>query len=203
MRGSGIRAGFALGVAAALSVAMAPAQASGSAGVDPVGTWLLDVVFPTGSPPPFREFVTFNRDGTMSESNGALHGSSANYFLNYNGSDGYGNWQRHPGGRIAWTFHKMVFCGPAFDPPPGVPPEIGLSLGCTPQNVGQHIGYLRVRTVGKVRGDTFSSQAADSQVDLLIDLNPADGVDPAAPDVVIPFGGSDATGRRLGVQLPY
>lgn len=202
MKGMKLRKALGLFVTAAVAGSAAPAYADGRNGVDPVGTWLMEVVFPGGNPPPFREFVTLHRDGTLSESNGALHGSSANYFLNYNGSDGYGNWRRHPGGRIAWTFHKMVFCGPAFAPPfPGAPE--GLSLGCTPQNVGQHIGYLRVRTVGQVLGNTFSSQSADSQVDLLIDLNPADGVDPAAPDVVIPFGGSDATGRRLGVQLPY
>jgi hypothetical protein len=191
-------------LAAALLSPAAFGQAVDSAGVNPTGTWLVNVSFPPASGvPPFQEMITFHRDGTVSESNTTLYPGSANYFLNYSGSEGKGSWGRYTGGRIAWTVHKFVFCGPNFAPPPIPNPPPGLSVACTPDKVGRHIGYLRIRAVSTVRGGSFSTQAADEQVDLLLDMNPDDGLDPAAPDVVIPFGGADSTGRRLGVQLPY
>lgn len=180
----------AAGALAALTLVM-PARADGSAGVDPVGTWLLTVTFPPqGGLPPFQEFLTFHRDGVVTESNTSLHANSANPFFNANGSDGFGNWSKAPGGRVAWTIHKFVFCGPFGA---NLVPGVAICDG----RAGQHVGYLRVRAVSEFSGGVMTTQAAEGFVDMLI------GTDPAAPDFVVPFGGADSVGNRLGVLSPF
>lgn len=137
----------------------------------PVGTWLLDVTFPPAAMvPPFKEFLVFHRSGTLTESNTTLHANSANPFFNFNGSDGYGTWQMRRG-RVEFVFHKLVFDG----------------------DTNEHVGYLRVRSTATINGNTFTSSVADSQVDLIMGTDLASGT-------VVPFGGSDATGTRIGLN---
>ena len=174
----------------ALLMATAPAAAEGNKANNPVGTWLVEVSFPPGppeappAPPPFREFLTFHHNGTLTETNGALHGSPAPGPLNLTGSDGFGSWERIPGGKIRFSFLKMVFCGPAAAGP--WPPGCGIE--------GQHLGYLRVRAEATLRGDTYSG--GESFTDLLI------GPDPGAPVFYIPFGPASSEGKRIPTQAP-
>lgn len=151
---------------------------------NPGGTWLVTVSFPAGGPPPFQEFLTFHHNGTLTETNGALHGSPAPGPLNATASDGFGGWQRIPGGKVRFSFLKMVFCGPAGAGP--WPPT------CVTE--GQHVGYLRVRAEATLRGDTYSG--GESFTDLLI------GPDPDAPILVLPFGPAASEGKRIPVQAP-
>jgi hypothetical protein len=174
----------------AILLGHAPAATAGDGANNPVGTWLVEVSFPTAppgappAPPPFMEFLTFHHNGTLTETNGALHGSPAPGPLNLTGSDGFGSWERIEGGKVRFSFLKMVFCGPAAAGP--WPPGCGIE--------GQHLGYLRVRAEAILRGDTYSG--GESFTDLLI------GPDPDAPFITLPFGPAASEGKRIPVQAP-
>lgn len=172
-----------------LAMALLPA-AQADSGSNPEGTWLLTVLFPGDEPPPFQEFLVFHRDGTVSEHNSSLHANSAfPGVFNLNGGPGFGVWQRGRTGKVEFTFWKMVFCGGQLDP------QTDFS-GCVIPN--QFYGYLRVRARAIIRGDLYiQSDPADAFVDLLV------GTDPSAPQFVIPFGPSEASGTRLRVLAPY
>ena len=168
----------------------APAVQAGNNANDPVGTWLVEVSFPTGNPPPFMEFLTFHHNGTLTETNGSLHANPVPFApLNITGSTGFGAWERIGKGRVRFTFHKMVFCGPGFDPKEDL---VTAAIGCF--YPGQHVGYLRVRAEATLRGNTYSG--GESMVDLLI------GPDPDYPIFTENFGAAASEGKRIRVQAP-
>ena len=78
----------------------------------PIGTWQLSIEFP-GDPtiPPFAEFITIHRGGTLTETNTTLHANSANEFFPFNGSAGQGLWKRGRHGSVDFRFRKFVFDG--------------------------------------------------------------------------------------------
>lgn len=164
----------------------APAAHAGNKANDPVGTWLVEVSFPGNNPPPFMEFLTFHHNGTLTETNGSLHANPVpSAPLSITGSDGFGNWERIGGGKIRFSFLKMVFCGPDGEKWPP-----------TCMSEGQHVGYLRVRAEATLRGDIYVG--GKSFTDLLI------GPDPDKPVIgqPIPFGPAASEGKRIPVQAP-
>lgn len=171
------------GAVAALGLLMAasqPAAAQGQSAAhpNPVGTWLLEVTFLSGDPPPFKEMITLHSGGTVTETNATL--SAASGFLppifNLVGSDGQGAWERLPGGMVGVSLTKLVFCGPA-------------SAFCAPGQEGQQFGYLRLNFKAKVAGNSLTVAATDSSTELV------PGPDPNAPG--INFGPAASTGFRL------
>jgi len=172
------------GAVAALGLMMttsqpAAAQGQSASHPNPVGTWLLEVTFLSGSPPPFKEMITLHSGGTVTETNATLNAASG--FLppafNLIGSDGQGAWQRLPAGMIGVSLTKLVFCGPA-------------SLAfCNPGQEGQQLGYLRLTLKARVVGNKLTVAADDSRTELVL------GPDPTAPG--IDFGPASSTGFRL------
>lgn len=187
-----------LGALCGLLLAFGSPAEAGNKGKNPVGTWLITVSFPAGGPPPFQELLTFHHNGTLSETNGTLHANPVpGAPFNLTASDGFGSWERIRGGKIRFSFLKMVFCGPGFnpvtDPTTANPADLALaSLGC--EFPGQQIGYLQVRAEATLRGDTYSG--GESFTELLI------GPDPMLPAGYIPFGFADSVGQRIPVQAP-
>lgn len=180
----------------ALMAGQTPSAEAGNNAKNPVGTWLVEVSFPEAppgtppAPPPFMEFLTFHSNGTLAETNGSLHANPVPFSpLNITGSTGFGAWERARKGRVRFSFLKMVFCGPDFNPidDPGT-----AALGC--MGPGQHLGYLRVRAEATLRGDAYTG--GESFVDLLV------GPDPDSPFATVPFGPAASAGKRIGVQAP-
>ena len=132
------------------------------------GTYILTVT--AKGTPPFQEIITLHRGGTISETNTTLHPKSANEFFPFNGSDGYGAWQRGPAGTVTLKVVKMVFDG----------------------DTNQHFGYLVVDAIALIAGDTFTN--LESDVNILI------GPDLFNPFDIIPLGPTDAVGTRITVD---
>ncbi|NHA14353.1 hypothetical protein [Thioalkalivibrio sp. XN279] len=183
-----------------LSLGAMPVQAGNNAN-DPVGTWLVEVSFPAlppgappetpEPPPPFMEFLTFHHNGTLAETNGSLHANPVPLApLNLTASDGFGSWERIGGGKIRFSFLKMVFCGPGFEHSTD---EALAGLGCL--FPGQHLGYLSVRAEATLRGDTYSGGQSSIELLLSTDLS-----SPAIPRVS--FGSANSAGKRIPVQAP-
>ena len=135
---------------------------------DVVGTYILTVT--ADGTPPFSELLTLHRGGTLSETNTTLHPNSANPFFPFNGSDGYGAWERGTENTVVIKFVKMVFDGVT----------------------NAHIGYLVVEATARIEGDEFTN--LESDVNILI------GPDLFNPFNVIPLGPTDAVGRRITVD---
>ncbi|MBT8078858.1 MAG: hypothetical protein KJO31_09765 [Gammaproteobacteria bacterium] len=137
----------------------------------PVGTWLLTVTFPEGGPPPFKEFLVFHANGTVTETNTTLHANSAldpASPLPLNGSIGVGAW-KHIGKRtVKFRFVKFVF-----------------NAG------GIHEGYLVVAGQAKVHDDSLQAEAT---TELRF------GPDLDNPFTVIPFGTAPSTATRITVH---
>jgi hypothetical protein len=111
---------FIFGAVAALGLLMTTSQPAGAQGQrashpNPVGTWLLEVTFLSGNPPPFKEMITLHSGGTVSETNATLNAASGLLSPPFNliGSDRQGAWERLSGGMIGVSLTKLVFCGPA------------------------------------------------------------------------------------------
>ena len=175
---------IAFGLIASLGLLAAttqPASAQGQSASNPgpVGTWLLEVTFLSGNPPPFKEMITLHAGGTATETNATL--SAASGWLpppfNLVGSDGQGTWERLPGGMVGVSITKLVFCGPAS------------FAFCAPGQAGQQIGYLRLNFKAKITGDSLTVAAMDASTQLVL------GPDPAGPG--IDFGPASSTGIRL------
>lgn len=150
---------------------------------DPVGTWLLTIAFPAA--PPFNELLSLHHRGTVSETNATLNANISPFSpLVLTASDGYGVWERASHGTIRFTFLKLVFCGEGFGPAEA-------AMGCAFTN--QHIGYLRVRTQGRITGDHFEGGA--SSTELLI------GNDPDTA-MVVNLGMAESYGQRIGAESP-
>jgi hypothetical protein len=185
------------GLLAALALSTGFAGAAAAEGNAPVGTWLVTVTFPEQPggpppPPPFQEFISLHHNGTVTETNNALHahpipGSP----LAVTASEGFGAWQRSAGGLVEFRFLKMVFCGPEFD---------GATFGllsivlqqqppydCSQPNL--HLGYISVRAQASFSGDRY--EGGESWTELLI------GPDPDAPLGVLPFGVAHSEGKRI------
>jgi hypothetical protein len=188
------------GLAAAICLAVASVGPAHADGNNPVGTWLITVTFPDNpagppAPPPFKEFLTLHHNGTLTETNTTLHAHPVpGSPLAITASEGFGAWERAPGGLVHFTFLKPVFCGPEFDgdtffvlgtvlqaPPP---------YDCSVPNL--HLGYLRVRAQATFRGDSYSG--GESWTELRI------GPDPDAPLRVLPFGAAASEGKRIRVS---
>ncbi len=150
-----------------LGFTSASGDGGGHAG-DVVGTYILTVT--AAGTPPFSELLTLHRGGTVSETNTTLHPNSANPFFPFNGSDGYGAWERGPENTVVIKFVKMVFDGVTND----------------------HVGYLVVEATARIEGDEFTN--LESDVNILI------GPDLFNPFNVIPLGPTDAVGRRITVD---
>lgn len=175
---------YLFGAVASLGLLMsvpspASAQGQSASNPNPVGTWLLEVTFLSGNPPPFKEMITLHAGGTVTETNATLNAASG--FLppplNLVGSDGQGSWQRLPGGMINISVTKLAFCGPL---------AVGFCAGALP---GQQLGYLRLNLKAKVSGNSLTVAANGSSTQLVL------GLDPTAPG--IDFGPATATGFRL------
>ncbi len=134
---------------------------------DVVGTYILTVT--AEGTPPFTELLTLHKGGAISETNTTLHPNSANPFFAFNGSDGYGAWERGRENTVVFKFVKMVFDGVTND----------------------HVGYLVVEATARIDGDEFTN--LESDVNIL--LEPA----LSNPFSVIPLGSTDAVGRRITV----
>jgi hypothetical protein len=172
------------GAVASLGLLMMTAQPSVAQGQsasnpNPVGSWLLEVTFLSGNPPPFKEMITLHAGGTVTETNATLNAASG--FLppplNLVGSDGQGSWQRLPGGMVGISVTKLAFCGPL---------AVGFCAGALP---GQQLGYLRLQLKAKVSGNNLAVAADDSKTELVL------GLDPTVPG--LDFGPASATGFRL------
>ena len=136
---------------------------------NPEGTFILTVT--AAGTPPFKELLTLHRGGTISETNTTLHPNSANPpAFPFNGSDGYGTWERGPKKTVVIKFVKMVFDG----------------------GTNEHVGYLVVEATARIEGDDFTN--LESDVNILI------GPDLFNPLSVIPLGPTDAVGRRITVE---
>ena len=176
---------YLLGAVASIGLLMtashpASAQGQSASNPNPVGTWLLDVTFASGNPPPFKEMITLQAGGTVTETNATLNAASGFLpppFINLVGSDGQGSWQRLPGGMVGIAVTKLVFCGPE---------AVDFCAGLVP---GQQLGYLRLTLKAKVSGNSLTVAANDSSTELVL------GPDPAAPGVN--FGPASSTGMRL------
>lgn len=162
------------------------AQGNSSASPAPVGAWLATVTFESipgapPPPPPFKEILTLHAGGTVSETNTTLSAASGYLPPPYNlvGSDGYGTWQRAQSGKVAITVTKLVFCGEA---------SLLCSQFAKPQ--GEQLGYLQIRMVASISGDTLTVDPADSSTTLYVggDLN---------TPIFIPFGEAAVEGIRL------
>jgi hypothetical protein len=156
----------------------AAAQGQSSLHPDPVGTWLLDVAFLSGNPPPFKQMITLHSGGTVSETNATLSAASGSLPPPFNlvGSDGQGAWKRLPGGMIGVSLTKLVFCGAAS------------VAFCAQGQEGQQLGYLNLTFKANVVGNSLVA-ADDASTELVL------GPDPTAPG--INFGPASATGFRL------
>ncbi len=160
-------------IVALLSVGMgvltfAPSEAMMSSS-NPEGTFILTVT--AAGTPPFQELLTLHRGGTISETNTTLHPNSANPpIFPFNGSDGYGTWERGPEKTVVFKFVKMVFDG----------------------GTNEHVGYLVVEATALIEGDDFTN--LESDVNILI------GPDLFNPFQIIPLGPTDAVGRRITVK---
>jgi hypothetical protein len=175
---------FLFGAVASLGLLAMAAQPSAAQGQSashpsPVGTWLLEVTFLSGNPPPFKEMITLHAGGTVTETNATLNAASGVLPPPFNlvGSDGQGSWERLPGGIIGVSLTKLVFCGPAS------------FAFCAPGQEGQQLGYLRLKFKATVSGNSLTIAAGDSSTELVL------GPDPAAPG--INFGPASSTGFRL------
>ena len=136
---------------------------------NPVGTFILTVT--AGGTPPFQELLTLHKGGTLSETNTTLHPNSANPpNFPFNGSDGYGTWERGPEKTVVIKFVKMVFDG----------------------GTNEHVGYLVVEATALIDGDEFTN--LESDVNILV------GPDLSAPFDIIPLGPTDAVGTRITVE---
>jgi len=135
---------------------------------NPVGTWSVNITFPPeANVPPFTELISFLPGGVVLESNSQLHPNSANPFLPFNSSDGYGAWERRRHCLIEFKLLKHV-----FDPS------------------HQFVGFIRITVKAKIVGNTYSNKLEDSNVELVV------GTDPDAP-AAMSFGGSTSQGTRV------
>jgi hypothetical protein len=191
-----------IGPLALLCLALSAAGPAAANGNTPVGTWLITVTFPEvpgqpPPPPPFQEFITLHHNGTLTETNTALHAHPiAGSSLALTASEGFGAWERAAGGLVQFSFLKPVFCGPVSDgPTSGLLNFLGLSsppYDCSVPNL--HLGYIRVDAQASFRGDTYSG--GQSWTELLI------GPDPDTPLAVLPFGPAASEGKRISVRVP-
>ena len=134
----------------------------------PEGTFALTVTAPGF--PPFQELLTFHKGGTVSETNTGVNANSANPFFPFNGSNGYGAWDKGGQGTIVFKFVKILFDG----------------------DTNQHAGYLVVEATALIDGDEFAN--VESDVHIFI------GPDLSNPFSVIPLGPTDAVGTRITVD---
>ncbi|MGH8203409.1 MAG: hypothetical protein ACREST_02305 [Steroidobacteraceae bacterium] len=154
--------------AAALLAGLLPVVAMANDDCNPVGTWSVDVTFPAESGiPPFTELLSFLPGGVVVETNSQLHPNSANQFLPFNGSPGYGAWARRPDCRVQFKVLKQV-----FDP------------------TQQFLGFMRITVRARINGNRFAHGVAKSNVALVF------GTDPDGPPA-LEFGGSSSTGKRV------
>ncbi len=156
-----------LALVGVMFLGFSPGQAASSSS-RPVGTFMLTVT--VMGVPPFQSLTSFHKGGTISETNTSLHPNSSNPFLPFNGSDGYGVWERGQGHTVVIKFVKLVFDG----------------------DTNEHIGYLVVDTTALIENDQFTG--LESDVNLLM------GPDLFDPLVVIPFGPADLVGTRITVD---
>ena len=156
-----------LALVGVMFLVFSPGQAA-SLSSKPEGTFILTVT--AKGTPPFQELLTLHKGGTISETNTTLHPNSANEFFPFNGSDGYGAWNRGPAGTVILKVVKMVFDG----------------------DTNQHFGYLVVDAIALVAGGTFTN--LESDVNILI------GPDLFNPFEIIPLGPTDAVGTRITVD---
>lgn len=158
---------FLLSVGVAV-LTFTPSEATESSN-NPEGTFILTVT--AAGTPSFKELLTLHRGGAISETNTTLHPNSANPpAFPFNGSDGYGAWERGPGKTVVIKFVKMVFDG----------------------GTNEHVGYLVVEAIARIEGDEFTN--LESDVNILI------GPDLFNPFNIIPLGPTDAVGRRITVE---
>ena len=138
-----------------------------------VGSWTVLATPGPGGPSPFAGLLVLNADGTLVESNAALHPSSANPALPFNASDGYGTWQRgRRGHQIAITFYKLLF-----------------------DSAGTHVGHLRVTGYFTRNGQTTETFSGETVVEIIFGSDPFAGPSQKLPNTRV-------EGRRLGVILP-
>jgi len=88
------------------------------------GVWMVEVTLrncDTGAAlgPPFQSLVTFEKDGTISESPGTLS------FAPGQRSPGHGTWSRQDGGSYLQKMIALIL----FDTPPNLPMSPGFSAG--------------------------------------------------------------------------
>jgi len=131
------------------------------------GTFIITV---TAGESTFQELLTLHEGGTISETNTTIHANSASEFFPFNGSDGYGAWERGFGGTVVLKFVKLLFDG----------------------ETNAHVGYLVVDATAIIDGDDFTN--LESDVNILI------GPDLFDPLEIIPLGPTEAVGKRITVE---
>lgn len=124
---------------------------------NPVGTFDLTVTAP--GQPPFQELLTLHAGGTVSETNTTLHPNSAvPAVFPFNGSDGYGAWQRHSFNKFKIRIVKIVF-----------------------DEDNQHLGYLVVDALARIRGDNYENIESDVNIRVGPDLKHPISIIPLGP----------------------
>jgi len=162
----------------ALLLASPAVQAGGKN--DPVGTWLITLTIPAGQgdlppPEPFQQLISFNKNGTVTETDNTLHANSAapGETLNFNGSDGLGVWDKGPKKTTRYRILKMVYDGITND----------------------FLGFLVMEGTATIEGDVFTQSAADSDIALVFGSDPEDPLASRAR-----YGGADAVGSRVTLE---
>lgn len=150
-----------------------------------VGTWLMSLE--TGVPelPRIVAFFTFNRDGTVTQTQTLLHGNSTaiDPICGCSASPGHGIWRRKRRNVFEYEFRGLIFSGPNTS-------DFSLNLSEPILNTGQHIGFGVAGGTIRVRGNELTG----------LNLGGLNNLDGELLNPQVPFLESLFTGQRLGFK---
>jgi hypothetical protein len=150
-----------------------PSEFAQARQLSPRGAWNLTLTIepPEGPPVTGISHMTFNAGGTLAETSGVTHYSSATPENPFNASEGRGEWRRIHSHVFGYTFLKLLY-------------DID----------GVHVGYVKVSgtlTIDPANRDRFTGENF-SQLLFGTDLDTA---------LVTPFGPGTYEGERISVDL--